>query len=91
MGGLVRMGEPVHFARALKAALEDARWCSSDRVCTESGLHGGQGIDGLNVAACHCCALVPETSCEYFNSYLDRSSVISAGGENSAAFFDHAI
>jgi hypothetical protein len=27
----------------------------------------------------------------HFNSYLDRSSVISADGENSAAFFDQAI
>jgi Domain of unknown function (DUF1998) len=91
MGGLVRMGEPVRFARTLEASLEDAYWCSSDPVCTESGLHGGQGIDGLNIAACHCCALLPETSCEYFNSYLDRSIVVSAGSGNFPAFFDHAI
>ena len=75
MGGLVRMGEPEHFSRILQDAIEDANWCSADPVCTESGENGGQGIDGLNIAACHCCALLPETACEYFNCYLDRSSV----------------
>jgi len=77
MGGLVRMGEPENFARVFDAAVEDANWCSADPVCTESGLNGGQGIDGLNIAACHCCTLLPETACEYFNCYLDRGSVTS--------------
>jgi hypothetical protein len=77
MGGLVRMGEPEHFARIFDAAVADAAWCSGDPVCSESGLNGGQGIDGLNIAACHCCALLPETSCEHFNSLLDRSLVSS--------------
>ena len=75
MGGLVRMGEPANFARVLAMAVEDARWCSSDPVCTEAGVMGGQGSDGLNIAACHCCALMPETSCEQFNRFLDRHMV----------------
>ena len=73
MGGLVRMGEPEHFSRILKDSIDDARWCSADPVCTEIGENGGQGIDGLNIAACHCCALLPETACESFNCFLDRS------------------
>jgi hypothetical protein len=75
MGGLVRMGEPEQLAVTFEAALEDARWCSSDPVCEESSLQGGQGTDGLNVAACHSCALLPETSCELFNRFLDRGLV----------------
>lgn len=75
MGGLVRMGEPENFARVFDAAKADAAWCSADPVCTESGANGGQGIDGLNIAACHCCALLPETACEFFNCYLDRGVV----------------
>lgn len=75
MGGLVRMGEPLNFSRILNAAIEDARWCSSDPVCTEAGNMGGQGVDGLNIAACHCCALMPETSCEQFNRFLDRQFI----------------
>lgn len=87
MGGLVRMGEPVHFAKILQLALDEAAWCSSDPVCTESGIHGGQGIDGLSIAACHCCALLAETSCEHFNSYLDRSVVVSSIANDPKAFF----
>ncbi|MDD4348061.1 MAG: DUF1998 domain-containing protein [Opitutales bacterium] len=87
MGGLVRMGEPEHFSRILQGAIEDANWCSADPVCTESGINGGQGIDGLNIAACHCCALLPETSCEHFNSFLDRSIVASRSKNNMLGFF----
>jgi hypothetical protein len=75
MGGLVRMGEPENFARIFDAAVQDAIWCSADPICTESGLNGGQGIDGLNIAACHCCTLLPETACECFNCYLDRGAI----------------
>ena len=76
MGGLVRMGEPENFSRIFQGAVSDAAWCSADPVCSESGTNGGQGIDGLNIAACHCCTLLPETACEFFNSFLDRSFVI---------------
>ncbi len=75
MGGLVRMGEPENLSRIFSAAVEDAKWCSADPVCSESGAIGGQGIDGLNIGACHCCTLLPETACENFNCYLDRGLV----------------
>jgi hypothetical protein len=87
MGGLVRMGEPENFARMLTAAIEDARWCSGDPVCTETGNMGGQGTDGLNIAACHCCALMPETSCEQFNRLLDRQLVVGGAGDGELGFF----
>jgi len=87
MGGLVRMGEAGNFARVMDAALEGARWCSSDPVCTESGVLGGQGIESLNIAACHCCALLPETSCEHFNSYLDRAMVVDNPTAGNVGFF----
>lgn len=87
MGGLVRMGEPENFARVFEAAISDAEWCSADPVCTESGTNGGQGIDGLNIAACHCCTLLPETSCECFNSMLDRSLIASRLLGSNLGFF----
>lgn len=62
MGGLVRMGEPEFLGRTIARALDRARWCSSDPVCIEST---GQGPDSCNLAACHSCALLPETSCEH--------------------------
>ncbi|MEK8226506.1 hypothetical protein NKG05_11110 [Oerskovia sp. M15] len=42
-------------------------------MCAESG---ASGSDGLNIAACHACLLLPETSCEHRNIYLDRLSIV---------------
>jgi hypothetical protein len=85
LGGLVRQGHPANLAGHLTMAINDAKWCSSDPVCTESGNDGGQGTDGLNMAACHCCTLLPETSCEQFNRLLDRQLV---AGDRRVGFFD---
>jgi hypothetical protein len=30
----------------------------------------------MNLAACYSCVLLPETSCEEFNSFLDRALLI---------------
>src|SRR5690606_14718646 len=87
LGGLVRMGEPANFAKILIGAIDDARWCSSDPVCSEAGNLGGQGTDGLNIAACHCCTLMPETSCESFNKLLDRQLLVGRDGVPSLGFF----
>ncbi len=91
LGGLVRMGDPMRFQKILEQALEDARWCSSDPVCTEIGQNGGQGTDGLNIAACHCCALIAETSCEKFNRFLDRGLVVGTTDVPDLGFFSGAI
>ncbi len=72
LGGLVGLGRAGALERVIVGALEDARWCGSDPICMESK---GQGPDSLNLAACHACALLPETSCEFQNRTLDRRSV----------------
>jgi Domain of unknown function (DUF1998) len=87
MGGLVRMGRPEHLTRAVVQALEDATWCSSDPVCMEVGSVSGQGPDSCNLAACHNCALVPETACEQFNRFLDRGLVVGSIDDPSLAYF----
>ncbi|MBW7881657.1 MAG: DUF1998 domain-containing protein [Caldilineaceae bacterium] len=76
MGGLVRMGKQGYIEPVIMHALQDATWCSVDPVCTEIGGSGGQGPDSCNLAACHNCALVPETACEHFNRFLDRVTVV---------------
>lgn len=75
MGGLVRMARPKNLRTVFAAAMSAARWCSTDPVCMDAG-EKGQGPDSCNLAACHGCALVPETSCEEFNRFLDRGLVI---------------
>lgn len=87
MGGLVRMGLPGRLESIVSKALESARWCSADPVCMEIGAHGGQGPDSCNLAACHNCALVPETACEEFNRFLDRGLVVGTHGNSSLGFF----
>jgi hypothetical protein len=87
MGGLVRMGRPGFLGPMLRRAIESAQWCSADPVCMEAGSEGGQGPESLNLAACHNCALVPETSCEEFNRFLDRGSVIGTHDDLIAGYF----
>jgi Domain of unknown function (DUF1998) len=87
MGGLVRMGRPGHLEHTLSAALTEASWCSADPVCMELGERAGQGPDSCNLAACHNCALVPETACEEFNRFLDRGVVIGTADDPGLGYF----
>lgn len=82
LGGLVRQAEPPRLAQLMLASLFDAATCSFDPVCRESG---GQGIDALNLAACHGCTLLPETSCTAMNCLLDR--VLLTGDDGVPGFF----
>ena len=76
LGGLMDMAQPDRFLRLLAGAVEAASWCSFDPVCREQE---GHGPDLLNRAACHSCALVPETSCICGNRLLDRVFVAGRG------------
>lgn len=86
MGGLVRMGKPGKLELAFAAALERAHWCSADPVCMELG-ELGQGPKSMNLAACHACGLLPETSCESFNVFLDRGLVTGTADNPGLGFF----
>lgn len=83
-GGLVRQGRAEHIEQVFLGALEGAGWCSSDPLCIECR---GQGIDALNLAACHACCLVSETSCERRNTLLDRGLVIGPPGRPDVGYF----
>jgi len=84
LGGLVRQGLPERLLRTVENAIESASWCASDPLCLESE---GQGQGALNLAACHACLLVSETSCEEFNRLLDRAMLIGPPGKPDAGFF----
>lgn len=84
LGGLAELSEPRRFLGILVRALEHSRWCSLDPVCSE---HEGQGPGLLNRAACHACALVPEPSCEYGNTLLDRGFVKDDAANGLPSFF----
>ncbi|WP_127363630.1 DUF1998 domain-containing protein [Brevibacterium linens] len=72
LGGVASMADSARLAAAMSEAEDRLSWCSADPVCLEST---GSGVDGANLAACHNCVLLPETSCEAFNVGLDRGLV----------------
>ena len=84
LGGLVRQGEPGRIENIIKHEINEARWCAADPVCIQSV---GQGQDGCNLAACHNCALLPETSCENKNMLLDRGLMIGTLDKSSIGYF----
>lgn len=86
LGGLVRLGEARYFSKLLLGAVEDADRCSNNPVCGESR---GQGMNSLNLAACHACSLVSETSCERGNIYLDRKLLV--GDDSVPGFFRQVL
>lgn len=86
MGGLVRMARPENQRSIFASAISDARWCSTDPVCMDAG-DKGQGPDSCNLAACHGCALLPETSCEEFNRFLDRGLVVGTFENPTLGYF----
>ena len=88
MGGLVRQGRPDTFPKMFKKAIEASMTCSNDPVCS---LSLGQGRDSLNMAACYSCTLIPETSCEEFNVFLDRGVVVGTFNSKNIAFFKEQL
>jgi len=84
LGGLVAQGEHRKLHETLESALERARWCSQDPPCIESE---ASGVDSLNLAACYACVLLPETSCETNNVFLDRALLIGTPDDPSVGFF----
>lgn len=85
MGGLVRQGQPGRLEPTLRRAIEKATWCSNDPVCLESK---GQGADNCNLAACHGCLLLPETSCEEGNRLLDRGTLVGTHSNPEIGYFN---
>ncbi len=84
MGGLVRQGRPDTFPNIFKKAIESGMACSNDPVCS---LSQGQGRDSLNLSACYSCTLIPETSCENFNIFLDRGMVVGTFNNKELGFY----
>ena len=90
LGGVAAMAETDQLGNALAEGLVRLSWCSSDPVCIESR---GSGSDALNLAACHACVLVPETSCEKRNSFLDRALLFGTrdGGNEAEGIFSEFV
>jgi len=72
-GGLTSLCKSDKINKIIQSAIIRAKDCASDPICYHSS---GQGVGNLNLSACYSCTLLPETSCEQFNCYLDRRILI---------------
>ena len=86
LGGLARQASADLFFNVFDSAINKARWCSQDPLCY-------QGIasisESLNKAACHSCTLLPETSCQFFNRFLDRCFLVGTPDNEKFGFFSN--
>lgn len=84
LGGLARQAHPQYLVPIFEDALAAMAWCSSDPLCSE-GVHAS--TEPSNGAACHACMLASETSCEAFNSCLDRATLVGTASVPELGYF----
>ncbi len=84
LGGLARQAEPYNLVSVFEDCLASLAWCSSDPLCS-GGVHAN--TEPSNGAACHACMLASETSCEHFNSCLDRATLVGTAGSPELGYF----
>jgi len=88
LGGVVAQSKAERLAASLLDGLGQAAWCSGDPLCIEAD---AQGVDSLNLAACHACVLLPEVSCEEMNLFLDRAMLVGTIDAPSLGYFQSAV
>ncbi|MFG2420456.1 DrmB family protein [Streptomyces sp. NPDC048448] len=88
LGGLVAQGEPAPLDRTIRSAVRRAEWCSSDPLCMETEV---SGAGGTNLAACHACVMLPETSCEHNNILLDRALLVGTPEDPGLGYFANIV
>lgn len=88
LGGLVKQARTDILPKIFRNAIKGAKWCSYDPVCINSN---GQGRKSQNLAACHSCTLLPETSCEEFNVLLDRVLIVGDLNDSNLGFLSSYI
>ena len=79
-GGITSICDDDRIGKLIESAMIRATDCTTDPICYHTH---GQGVANLNLSACFSCTLLPETSCEMFNCYLDRRILI----DNNYGFF----
>ena len=84
LGGLVSLSEPRKLELVVSSALERATRCSSDPICAKRTPMDPE--DFLHGAACHCCVMASETSCERANRFLDRKFLVNLPGSTLGFF-----
>ncbi|GDY33654.1 DUF1998 domain-containing protein [Gandjariella thermophila] len=84
LGGLVQQSDPDRLERVVTFALRRATRCPSDPICAMRTPQDPE--DFLHGAACHCCVMASETSCERANRFLDRRFLVDLPGSDVGFF-----
>ena len=85
LGGLVDLSNTDKFEQIMTSALQEMKRCSSDPVCARRIPKDPE--DFLHGAACHCCCMLSETSCERANRFLDRRFLVPVPGQDASLTF----
>ncbi len=88
LGGVVALADKNKLYDSVANAILRASWCSADPLCVEAD---ASGSDSLNLAACHACVLLPETSCEQQNYFLDRAMLVGTPINPEIGFFQELL
>lgn len=88
LGGLQARATERLFQNTLEGAIKSSNWCSSDPICIEGSMSPREMHSG---ASCHSCMLVSETSCEFFNKFLDRALLIGTPEDSSIGYFSEGL
>jgi len=88
LGGLERQGKAGRIAGILQRAIDAIEWCSSDPLCI-TDMMGAE--KSYSHSVCHACCLAPETSCEAFNSFLDRALLTGDGTGSGLGYFEEIL
>ncbi|MCP5513431.1 MAG: hypothetical protein H7A24_16205 [Leptospiraceae bacterium] len=83
MGGIAFNSSIPRMEKLFNELYPSLRQCSNDPTC----LHDRPKGNNSNFAACYACLVLPETSCEFMNSYLDRNTLIGNGKDNKPSGF----
>ncbi len=89
LGGVVALGERV--GALLERAVERARICANDPVCSEHDPATNRSGHPLAGAACHGCVLLPEPCCEMRNDFLDRALACGTLGHRETGLLGSAV
>lgn len=83
LGGLQRRAMPDLLGPTVIGAIKAMEWCSSDPLCISGEI---AAPESHSVASCHSCLMLPETSCELHNRFLDRALLIGYGSDSLPGF-----
>lgn len=88
LGGLTNLAYADKLLPIVIRALEKMSYCSSDPICSDGEFEYHTTANG---AACHACAFVSETSCEWGNLLLDRRTIININPNEQDGYFEQLL